>query len=201
MDFLIDIGRVLLDFDFGPSLRRLFGAEIPAEEAERRLERLLSRKDDFEAGRVSLADYVPWALETLEISGRETDFLHAWRDIFVPNEPMWAAMRRLAREGHRLILFSNTNGIHCPWLFERWPEFSLFHGAVLSHEVGAIKPEPAIYRHAIERFALEPERTRYVDDLPANIEAGRAFGLRTHGYRLDDHPAFERWLEAERVRG
>ena len=45
MNFLYDIGRVLLDFDFESSLSRLLPAGIanPRE----RLERLLARKDDL----------------------------------------------------------------------------------------------------------------------------------------------------------
>jgi len=107
---------------------------------------------------------------------------------------MWDTAKKLRAEGHRLILFSNTNAIHCPWVFEAFPEFSLFHGAVLSYEVGAIKPQPEIYQHAIEKFSLTPENTFYIDDLPANIATGQEFGFQTHQYHLTNHAAFEHWL-------
>jgi putative hydrolase of the HAD superfamily len=125
------------------------------------------------------------------------EFRDAWQRIFTPNEPMWQVVRRLHGEGHRLILFSNTNSIHCPWIFEEYPEFSLFHEAVLSYEAGSIKPQPEIYQHAIDRHGLAPVETIYIDDLPENIATGRRFGFRTHQYHLQDHAAFERWLEAE----
>ena len=63
--------------------------------------------------------------------------------------------------------------------------------------LGSIKPEPEIYHHAIQVHGLKPAETRYIDDLPANIETGRHLGFRTWQYDLNDHPAFERWLAAE----
>lgn len=192
MTILFDIGRVLLDFEFEPSLARLLPAGTG--NAEERLARLLERKDDFEAGKLEVNEYVEWALRTLDSEASEEEFHHAWRNIFTPNEPMWERVEQLAADGHRLILFSNINGIHSPWVFEEFPRFSLFHGAVLSFETGFIKPQPEIYRHAIGKYDLEPERTLYVDDMAANVEAGKKAGFLSWQYDLKDHAAFESWL-------
>lgn len=195
MTFLFDIGRVLLDFDFETSLARLLPKEI-SDSAER-LGRLLDRKDEFESGTIDADTYIVWALDILGSKADPTEFCNAWQQIFTPNEPMWQCVRQLAAAGHRLILFSNTNAIHCPWIFESYPEFALFEGSILSFEAGSIKPDPEIYHHAIEAYALTPASTRYIDDLPANIATGRHLGFRTWQYDLADHPAFETWLNAE----
>jgi len=190
MDFLYDIGRVLLDFHFESSLARL----LPAGESHSRLEKLLARKDDFEAGKIETDVYTRWALDILGSEATQQEFHNHWQEIFTPNEPMWQCVRKLAADGHRLILFSNTNAIHCPWVFQRYPEFSLFHEAVLSFEVGAIKPQPQIYQHAIDVHGLDPASTLYIDDMSENIATGQRFGFRCHQYDLNDHAAFERWL-------
>jgi HAD superfamily hydrolase (TIGR01509 family) len=200
MTFLFDIGRVLLDFDFETSLARLLPVEA-ANDGHERLKVLLERKDEFEAGRIAVDEFTRWALERLGSSAEADAFHHAWRNIFTPNEPMWDVVERLLAGEHQLILFSNINGIHCPWIREQWPRFDRFHGAVLSYEVGAIKPQAAIYRHALETFGLVGEETRYIDDMPANIEGGKAFGLRSWQYDLRDHAAFETWLADELARG
>lgn len=192
MTFLFDIGRVLLDFDFEPSLSRLFPENTP--DPRERLTKLLDRKDEFEAGRVEVDAYVAWALEVLDCEVSPEQFIHAWRQIFIVNEPMWACVRQLIAQGHRLILFSNTNGIHCPWIFETYPEFSLFHGAVLSFEIDAIKPHPSFYQHAIDQYQIDPSDTLYIDDLPDNIATGRDFGFGCWQYDQKDHAAFESWL-------
>jgi FMN phosphatase YigB (HAD superfamily) len=190
--FLFDIGRVLLDFDFGTSLARLFPPEV-ANVADR-LNLLLERKDELESGRIDVDTYVSWALEVIGSEVTPEGFCHAWQQIFVPNEPMWTAVRKLAADGHRLILFSNINGIHSPWIFSEFPEFSLFKEAVLSYQTGFIKPQPEIYRHAIGQHGLVAEETRYVDDLTQNIATGREIGFICHQYDLNDHAAFETWL-------
>jgi putative hydrolase of the HAD superfamily len=198
MTFLFDIGRVLLDFDFESSLARLMPAGT--ERVRERVAVLLHKRDEFEAGAISPDDYIAWALRELDSSATPDEFRHAWRHIFTPIEPMWDTVRRLSAAGHRLILFSNTNAIHCPWAFEEFPRFKLFPEAVLSYKVGAVKPQPPIYQYAIDTFGLDPAQTRYLDDLPANIATGRDFGFRCHQYDLGDHASFERWLAAEMAR-
>lgn len=197
MTFLFDIGRVLLDFNFETSLARLL-PDSTADPAEI-LAVLLERKDDFEAGSIDQESYVTWALEVLGSSVSRHEFLDAWQGIFTPNEPMWKCVRKLAADGHQLILFSNTNSIHCPWMFDEYPEFSLFHGSVLSFETGFIKPHPAIYEYAIRNHELDPTTTLYIDDLPQNIATGRNLGFRSWQYDLNDHAAFESWLADELI--
>ena len=192
MTFLFDIGRVLLDFDFESSLMRLLppGVSDPRE----RLSRLLEYRDVFESGAIGPDDYTAWALGVLGSDATADEFRHAWRHIFTPNRPMWDCVRRLAADGHRLLLFSNTNSIHCPWVFEAYPEFSLFHGAVLSFETGFVKPQPEIYQHAVDTHGLVADSTLYIDDLAPNIATGRRFGFHCMQYDLHDHAAFEHWL-------
>jgi glucose-1-phosphatase len=196
MTFLFDLGRVLLDFNFEPSLARLFPPGTP--DTASRLDRLMARKDEFEAGRIEADDYITWALQVLDTPVTPDEFRHAWRHIFTRNEPMWTTVRKLAAEGHRLIIFSNTNSIHCPWVFEEYPEFSLFPEAVLSYQTGFVKPDAEIYHHAIHVHGLVPEETLYIDDLPQNIAAGRELGFRTWQYDMKDHAAFEQWLAEEK---
>lgn len=195
MTFLFDIGRVLLDFDFETSLATLLPEGTT--DAKDRLARLIERKDEFEAGKLDTETYIDWALGVMESKATHDDFLHAWRNIFTPNGPMWECARKLAEDGHRLVLFSNINPIHSPWIFEAFPAFSVFHGAVMSFEAGFIKPDEAIYKHAIAAYGLVPERTIYIDDLPANIATGKKMGFRSWQYDLYDHPAFEAWLKVQ----
>ena len=48
-----------------------------------------------------------------------------------------------------------------------------------SCELGAVKPDPAIYRHAIRELAVKPEEALFIDNLERNIAGARAVGL--HG--------------------
>jgi putative hydrolase of the HAD superfamily len=53
-----------------------------------------------------------------------------------------------------------------------------FHDMVISAEVGLAKPDPAIFRLAVERLNVPAAAALFIDDLPANLEAARVSGLR-----------------------
>lgn len=190
--FLFDIGRVLLDFDFHTSLVRLVPDHI--HQPLQLIDKVLEQKDALETGSVDPADYAKWALDILRSDATEEEFYHAWRHIFTPNEPMWRCVRRLEKH-HRLLLISNINAIHCPWIFTAYPEFGYFKRSVLSYQVGILKPEPCIYQHAINTYQLHPSNTFYIDDQPQNIETGKSFGFQCWHYELTHHGAFEQWLD------
>lgn len=193
MTFLFDIGKVLLDFDFGGTLHRL----LPPGGDPAKLDHFLADKDAFERGDIDLETYLQQALTVLDHRVTRDDFVEAWRDIFTPNPPMWRTVENLAVEGHRLLLFSNTNAIHCPWFLGAYDIFRHFEAGTYSFEEGYMKPEPEIYQRAIARHGLTPQETLYIDDLPANIETGKRLGFRSHRYDLHDHAAFETWLAGQ----
>ena len=195
MDFLFDIGRVLLDFDFETSMRRILKDET--DDSYERLIRSIDLRNDLEKGIIGPSEFINQAIEVIDPSISFHEFETAWRNIFTPIPAMWEVVNNLKSDGHRLILFSNTNAIHCPWVFAEFPQFSQFDGAVLSYEVGSMKPDAPIYEHAIREFDLDPAHTLYIDDLPDNIATGQRFGFRCHQYDFRNHPAFEAWLAAE----
>jgi 2-haloacid dehalogenase len=50
-------------------------------------------------------------------------------------------------------------------------------GILVSGDVALIKPDPRIFALLMERFAIEPQRTVYIDDVEANVAAARPFGI------------------------
>jgi putative hydrolase of the HAD superfamily len=53
----------------------------------------------------------------------------------------------------------------------------LFDDLVYSHEVGISKPDPAIWELTARRLSVEPAEMAFLDDLPRNVEAARAYGI------------------------
>jgi FMN phosphatase YigB (HAD superfamily) len=189
---LIDIGNVLLSFDFESALLRLVPDTTP--DPLQRVLSLLERKDAFESGQIPEEKFIAWASERLGFTGSADTFRETWRSIFEPIHPMWDAIAAMKAAGLRLFLFSNINSIHGPWILETYPVMDHFDGHVFSYEVGAIKPDPTIYHTAMRMHDLRPETTLYIDDLPANIATGQDLGLPSHQYNLHDHDSFLTWL-------
>ena len=90
-----------------------------------------------------------------------------------------AILAELRSRGHRLYALTNFSTETFPVARERHPFLAWFEDIVVSGEHGLVKPDPRIYRLTIERCRLEPARTVFIDDSPANVAAGAEAGLRS----------------------
>ncbi|WP_405041502.1 HAD family hydrolase [Phenylobacterium sp.] len=62
------------------------------------------------------------------------------------------------------------------------PAFARLKGYVVSANDGVMKPDPAFYALACERFGLAANDVLFVDDSEKNIMAARAFGFDAHHF-------------------
>jgi len=96
-----------------------------------------------------------------------------------------AACRALAEAGLRLAVVSNWDvGLH-----EQLAQLGLtaiVDAVVTSAEAGAPKPDPAIFRLALQRVGVAADRAVHVGDAPADEEGARAAGLRYEPAPLAD---------------
>jgi len=58
-----------------------------------------------------------------------------------------------------------------------------FHHMIISAEVGVAKPDPKIYRIALEQLQVQPEEAVFVDDFIENIEACEKVGMKGIHFR------------------
>jgi putative hydrolase of the HAD superfamily len=96
--------------------------------------------------------------------------------------PIPAALELLSQvreAGHRVYALSNLHRASLECIERTYDIFGLLDGRVVSCEVGTCKPEPAIYRHLIDGFGLDPASTVFIDDMQVNLDAASAAGLHT----------------------
>jgi 2-haloacid dehalogenase len=87
-----------------------------------------------------------------------------------------AALRRLAA---RFTIVALSNG-NLSMLTDMFAAGGLtWHGVLSGEMVHAYKPDPAVYRLALERLALDPHRTLMVAAHPWDLRAAATHGLRT----------------------
>jgi HAD superfamily hydrolase (TIGR01509 family) len=96
----------------------------------------------------------------------------------------------LRRRGLELAVVSNWD-IGLEELLERVGAASLFTAIVTTAEAGAAKPDPAVFRLALERLAVEPTRALHVGDEPEDEAGAAAVGMRFAPAPLA--AAFEGW--------
>jgi HAD superfamily hydrolase (TIGR01509 family) len=82
------------------------------------------------------------------------------------------------RGRYHLAVMSNTSRRNFGrYLVERRGLDDIFEVVVSSAEIGAAKPEAAIYRVTLERLNIQPGQALFIDDLARNTRAAEALGI------------------------
>jgi putative hydrolase of the HAD superfamily len=173
---IFDLGKTLIHFDFARGYRALEGLCPHDTPAIRKLLASTGLVGPFETGLVEPRDFVGRISKVLELRADYDAFCEIWNSIFtevlVPEEMLEGLKRN-----YRLVLLSNTNSIHFESVREKYPLLRHFDDLVLSYEVKAMKPQPEIYRAAIECAGCAPEECFYTDDIAEFIDGARAIGI------------------------
>ena len=64
--------------------------------------------------------------------------------------------------------------------------FGRFRDIVVSGEEMLLKPDPALYYRALDRFGLKPEAALFIDDRLINVEGAKAIGMPAHLFTTAD---------------
>ena len=86
-------------------------------------------------------------------------------------------LAELKERGTPLYGLTNFSAETYPPTFERFEFLRWFDGILVSGEVELIKPDPRIFALLIERFAIDPHRAVYIDDVAANVAGAHPFGI------------------------
>jgi 2-haloacid dehalogenase len=180
---IFDVGRVLFDWD----LRYLFAKLITdSDELEWFVSNVVTPQWHFQhdAGR-PLADMLP------ELKAEFPDhapLIDAYATRFnetIPG-PMPGSLELIQRLDEAGVpLFAITNFGHEFWEGFRptQPIFDRFQDIIVSGTEKLMKPDPAIYRLAIERFGIDPAGALFIDDVAANVAGAESVGIAGHLFK------------------
>jgi putative hydrolase of the HAD superfamily len=193
---ILDLGRVLVDFDFQRGFLALEGfCPYDAAEIRRRIAAgdLVER---FETGLIEPPDFVAQLSGILDLDIDYAGFCRLWSSIFTDPLLPEAMLEGLAAR-YRLVLLSNTNAIHFETIRENYHFLRHFHHSILSYEVHAMKPRCEIFQAALERCGCRPEECFYTDDIAAYVEAARRLGI--DAVQFESRAQLERELKARGI--
>jgi putative hydrolase of the HAD superfamily len=101
--------------------------------------------------------------------------------------------RRRLDDGLKLYYLSNMPVPYARTLERKHAFLQWFDGGIFSGDVLHIKPDAAIYQLLQTRFALEPAKTVFIDDLKHNVATARALGW--HGIHFESAPQLQAELD------
>jgi phosphoglycolate phosphatase-like HAD superfamily hydrolase len=186
---LLDVGQVLVALDYPAALRRVMQyTRLSGEEISKRLaghQAVIL----YESGKLGTQEFYEVTSRLLEMRVSLEDFKRSWGDMFVLQSPVGqcisAALFRELKRRYRVVALSNTNEMHWEYLESVFPLIHEFDDYCLSFRVGALKPDPAIYRAALACAACTAAEAFFIDDLPINIEAAERLGIKGILYQCE----------------
>ncbi len=169
---VFDLGKVLLDFDYGRAARALAPHSRLDPEAFRSVLDQSPLLHQYESGEIDTDTFLSGVREQTGYRADDTLLRTAFGDIFDEIGPMVALHATLRRRGTPAYIFSNTNALAVDHVRRRFPFFNDFDGHVLSFEVGAMKPRPEIYQAVEQLTGRSGPEILYLDDRPENVAGG-----------------------------
>lgn len=192
---VFDLGKVLLDFDYGLAARRL-AAESDRSPAE--VQMLIDQSPllhQFELGQMTDQQFFDELQKRTGFRGDFSKFRPLFADIFVSIDTMVELHDKLRRE-HPTFILSNTNSLAVDHIQARFEFFRRFTGYIYSYEHGAMKPDARLYQIVEQQAGARGEDILFLDDRAENIEAAAR-----RGWKTILHQAPARTIEAMRELG
>jgi 2-haloacid dehalogenase len=173
---VFDIGKVLIHYDPELPYRRL----IPDEGKRRRfLAEICTPEWNIEQDRGRTWEEAEALLIAQHPDHEENirNFRRHWHEM-VPHayEGSVAIMETLIERGYDVTMLTNFASDTFVEARERFAFLQKPRGVTVSGDIGAIKPDRAIYDHHVSAFVLDPKATLFIDDSAKNVEGARAAG-------------------------
>ncbi|MDZ7588092.1 MAG: HAD family phosphatase [Parasphingorhabdus sp.] len=191
---IFDVGKVLYQWD----LRHLFVQLIddPAE-LDWFLANVVTQEWHFEhdAGR-PLAEMVPERIAQFPDYATHIEAYAARFNDTIPGPVPGSLELVEGLAANAIPLFGITNFGAEFWAEFRptAPIFDHFIDIIVSGEERISKPDPAIYRLALQRFGVTAESCIFIDDRAENVAGAKSVGMNGHVFK--DAPTLERELAA-----
>jgi 2-haloacid dehalogenase len=182
---IFDLGGVLIDWDPRYLYRQLFVEDEPG------MERFLAEVTTA-AWNLQLDAGKPFAEGVTELIAQhphERERIEAYHARWIemisgPIHGTVAILEELAARGVPLYAITNWSAETFA-LIRREPAYAfldLFREIFVSGELRMVKPEPAIFRHALERIGREAPQCLFIDDVEKNVAGAAAVGLAVHRF-------------------
>lgn len=172
---VFDYGNVIGRFDGRYMLEQFCASE---KDCELLAPLIYAGWQELDKGTIGYDEYVENVASSVPARLENTvrSFFRGWPDYIVPNRDTLDLIDELCDKDIPMYLLSNA-----PTYFAEWAAgcdvLKNFSGVVFSAPLKMAKPDPEIYHYLFETFSLKPEESFFIDDLDANIEAGRALGM------------------------
>ena len=117
-----------------------------------------------------------------------------WEDLVIPNPDTIALIREL-KSRYRVALLSNAMSGYLRYALDKCGIADLFDFVIVSAEVKLVKPDPAIFRLALDHAGVDAKNALMIDDVQKNLDGAKAVGI--DGYLFRGAEGLKRALDGQ----
>lgn len=178
-----DVGGVLLSnaWDRTQRAQALAHFKLDEEEFADRHELVVS---SFERGKINLGEYLERTVFYRPRPFTQEEFRNYIFSLSQPMPEVLAFAKSLADSGRYLMGTINNESLDLnAYRIEKFGLRTIFRLFISSCFVGLRKPEPEIYKLALEITQRAPQECCFIDDRALNVEVAKRLGM--HGIEMD----------------
>ena len=177
--FLIDLGNCLIKLAYERVIASICrDASVGRDELIELLEQPGGYRD-LERGAITFREFYDFLSDKAGYRGTTLDLHAIWSDFFDGPIPGAETLLEQIREKYRVAFLSNSNEVHAELIPRKFSAlFRKDDRFVFSHRFRVAKPDPEIFRRALEVIGALPQHVVFIDDLLENVLAARTIGIR-----------------------
>lgn len=177
MNFIFDIGNVLIDYKPKPFLREL----LNNPKDERKISETIFESIEWvmlDKGEITPDEACKRFCE------KEPDYkeiiervMEKIPEMLTPINETIKLLPKIKSLGHKLYYLSNYHKELSRFIQDKYSFFELFEGGVFSCDLHIVKPNVQIYHNILNKYKLYPKDCVFFDDTIENVEAAKKLGI------------------------
>jgi len=177
--FLFDLGNTLIKLAYERVLENICrDASITRDELVALLEKPGGYRD-LERGAVGFGEFYEFLCSNAGYRGSLRRLREVWTDFFDGQITGAETLLERVRETYRVAFLSNSNEVHAEAIPRQFATlFRKDDRFIFSHRFKVAKPDPEIFRRALEIVGALPQHVVFIDDLIENVMAAQTIGIR-----------------------
>ena len=189
------MGRVLVDIDFEAFPRELGIQRDRTNHAdEKAIERMAK---EYETGRIDTEQFFVSVDRVFKGKYTRMQLVHAWNAIIREENSSIIPVVNAIQAKYQTAILSNTSPSHFQKSYDTTAIIKKFSKLYLSFQIGATKPDPAVYQYVIRDLSVEPSSLLFIDDIMENVAAAKKCGM--EGIVFNNVPQLQNELRLRQI--
>ncbi|MFX1394697.1 MAG: HAD family hydrolase [Promethearchaeota archaeon] len=178
---IFDLGGVIVELDYSNFYNRVISLTSSENPRTRIMLEFFRQSDLYHQGKMSDEEFYQLACDLLQVCMlNQSEFYDAFNSIV--SHPIPEAvnlLKKLKENGNYLLMaLSNVNASHWNYILsKKWDFLDYFDEIILSHDVKITKPNPKIFKHAINKSKCKPQEIVFIDDGSINVRSAKELGI------------------------